>query len=272
MRYSERRIYFNFFEPKPPEVDIAATYNGKNISSEQLINFVSRENIREREHMICEKHGFDHSKCDELEECETHPIHSMESYRQIVKMIAVRDMIIDWADKNGVTKREDVSHTLKDLIEGASVNSLVNELHAKEITPESIPKWEVQKYYDDNKVLYADRAFSETEPEIRNILVRQKDTEFLPAYIEELKKSSGLELNLDILKVAMPTEQQIQSYYQNNPDRFAQTATIKGLEMRIAPSSSGTDLYALGQEALKKLQVGDDFGEVAGQGNTRGEA
>jgi parvulin-like peptidyl-prolyl isomerase len=253
------------FEPKPPQENIAATYNGKSISSEQLMNFISRENIREREHMICEKHGFDHSKCDELEECETHPIHSMKGYQQIVKMIAVQDMIVDWADKNGVTKREDVSHTLKDLVEGANVDSLINELHAKEITPDSIPKWEVQKYFDDNKDVYADKAFSDVEREIRNILVKQKDTEFFPAYIEELKKSAGLEINLDILKVAMPTEQQIQLYYRGNPDRFVQTAAIKGLEMRIAQSSSGADLYALGQEAVKRLQSGEDFDEVAGR-------
>ncbi|MDR3164175.1 MAG: peptidyl-prolyl cis-trans isomerase, partial [Synergistaceae bacterium] len=257
--------FFILFEPTPPEPDIIATYNDKSINTEQLVKFISRENIREGEHTFCEKHGFDHSKCDELEKCEAHPIHSMKSYQQIVKMIAVRDLIMDWADKNGVTQREDVSHSLKDLIEGANVGSMIGELHTKELTPESIQKWEVQKYFDENKEAYEGRTFNEAENEIRNILVRQKDAEFFPAYIEELKRSAGLEVNFEILRVTRPTEGQMQSYYQDNPDKFTQTAALKGAEMRIAPSSSDADLSAAAQEAVKKLQAGAGFDEVAAQ-------
>lgn len=252
-------------EPRPPSPDVVATYNDKSITTAELMDFVRLEGYRESEHGVCEVHGFDHSKCDAFEECETHPIHSMEAYRQIIEMIAVQKMIVDWADETGVTQREDVTHGLKDLVESANLDSLINQLHEEQITPESIPKWEVQQYYDENKDQYGGSALSDVEAEIRNILVEQKDADFFPSYIEELKKTAGLEVNFNILNVAAPTDEQIKAYYQANLEQYTKTASAEGLEIRIEAGTGGTDISSLAQEAHRKLQSGDNFEQVAGE-------
>ena len=253
-----------WMEPRPPSPDIVATYNDKVITADELMSFVQLENIREGEHSICEKHGLDHSKCDAFEECETHPIHSMEAYQQIVRIIAVQNMILDWADSNGITQREDVNHGLKDLLESANLDSLINQIHEDQITPESIPKWEVQQYYDENRDTYEGRAFVDVEAEIRTLLVEQKDAEFFPAYIEELKKTAGLEVNFDILRVANPTDSEMRLYYDNNLEQYAQSASVKGLEMSVGLTNN-SDPSVTAREAYEKLQQGESLTSIAAE-------
>jgi parvulin-like peptidyl-prolyl isomerase len=250
-------------EPKPPQPDVAATYNSNSITTEQIRKFISQENIRDQDNLLCAKHGFDHSKCDKLEKCETHPLHSLESYQQILRMIAVQELVMEWANANEIVKRENISHSLKDMIEDTNVTALINELHSKQIMTESIQKWDVQRYFDENKDAFEDKTFADAENEIRDILLKQKDSEFFSSYIEELKQSAGLEVNLDVLKVAVPSIRQIEAYYRANPDKFARAAVADGMEMRIAPPAPGTDVSALVQEVVNKLQAGVRFEEVA---------
>ncbi|MGB4659192.1 MAG: peptidylprolyl isomerase [Mobilitalea sp.] len=249
----------SFSEPNPPAEDVVGSYNGKNITIEELNNFISVENAKEEEHYICETHGLDHSKCDQVEECETHPVDSLEGYRQLVEMLAVEQIIQDWASAEGVTQRDDVQHGIKDLFSDANVNQLINQIHETEITPGSIPKWEVQQYYDDNKETYGVRAFSEVEDEIRNILVQQKDEKFFPEYIEKLKESSGLEVNFELLRVTEPTDEEITAYYQNNIKNYQTARSAEILEIRI--NTENTQKKA--EEAVVKLNSGETFENVA---------
>jgi hypothetical protein len=205
-----------FLEPSPPAENVVATYNGKSMTTDEMMEHIRLEGIREREHMICEKHGFDHSKCDTLEECETHPIHSLEAYKRIVGILASRKIIEDWAKVNGVAEREDVRHTLQDIAKELSATSSITQVHDKELSPASIGKWEVQRYFDENKSLYQDKAFSEVESEIRNILAEKKEATFFPEYIEKLKQDAGVTLNLEILKTDVPNETEIKEYYARN--------------------------------------------------------
>lgn len=55
-------------EPTPPSPDVVGSYNDKNITVEQLNQFITLEQAKEREHMLCPTHGYDHSKCDPSEE------------------------------------------------------------------------------------------------------------------------------------------------------------------------------------------------------------
>lgn len=206
----------SLFEPSPPAENVVATYNGKSMTTDEMMEHIRLEGIREREHLICEKHGFDHSKCDTLEECETHPIHSLEAYKHIVGMLASRKIIEDWAKVNGIAEREDVRHTLQDIAKELSATSSIAQVHDEELSPASIGKWEVQRYFDENKALYQDKAFSEVEAEIRNILAAKKRETFFPEYIEKLKQDAGVSLNLEILKTDVPGETEINEYYARN--------------------------------------------------------
>lgn len=198
---------YNFItEPRPPSEDVVATYSGKNLTKEELLTYIKSRGYKEGQHELCTKHGFDHNKCDKTEECETHPIDSMESYKQIIKMIAVQQIVDEWAKEKGIIQKDKVKHDFKHLVEEVSLDKLVDKVHQDQLSPDKIDKWEVQKYYDANKDTYKDKPINEVEGEIRNNLAAEKEKRFFPEYIEKLKQNAGLTVNYDILRVENPTE------------------------------------------------------------------
>lgn len=102
-------------EPKPPDSDVVATYNEQKITIEELKNFIAIEGAKEREHMLCPTHGYDHSKYDATEECEVHPVDSLEGYQEMVSKMASEQMILNWTKEKGITGRETV-HLAKNRI------------------------------------------------------------------------------------------------------------------------------------------------------------
>lgn len=138
--------------------------------------------------MLCPVHGYDHSKCDPSEECESHPIDSLEGYREMVGRLAVEQIVTEWAQTQGITNREEVQHGMKDLLNDVTVEQYISQLHEENITTDSISKWEVQQYYSENLNRFQGKTLDDVEGEIRQILVSQRDEDFFPAFIEELKR------------------------------------------------------------------------------------
>jgi len=263
MSFLGYRVYGFITEPRPPSEDVVASYSGKNLTKEELSTYIKSKGYKEEEHGLCEKHGFEHDKCDKTEECETHPIHSLESYRQIIKMIAVQKIVDDWAKEKGITQKDEVKHDFKHLIEEVSLDKLVDKVHKDQLSPDKIDKLEIQKYYDANKDKYKDKPFSEVEDEIRNILAAEEDKNFFPEYIEKLKKDSALNLNYDLLKVDDPTETEMKSFFEKNMDKYLEPKKAKILEIKIDISGSEDDARKKADEALTKIRGGESFGDVA---------
>ncbi len=255
-------------EPMPPGEDVVASYNGKNITIEELKSFIALEEAKETEHEACDKHGYDHTKCTPDEKCEAHPIDSIEGYRQLATNLAVEQIIQKQAASKGVTQRGDVQHGIKDLLDNANVNQLIDQLHQEEIKPESISSWEVQQYYDNNRQTYQGKSLAEVESEIRNILVSKKDEDFLGTYIEKLKQTAGLQVNFDLLKVTEPTEEEISAYYNQNLSKYKVAEKAETLEIKI----SGGDAQSKATEAIRKIRSGENFDSVAASYGLGGKA
>ena len=255
-------LYGFITEPRPPSEDVVAAYSGKNLTKEELLTYIRSKGYMEEEHGLCEKHGFEHDKCDKTEECETHPIHSLESYRQIIKMIAVQKTIDDWAKENGITQKNEVKHDFKHLVEEVSLDKLVDKVHKDQLSPDKIDKWEIQKYYDANKDKYKDKPFSEVEGEIRDILAAEKDNQFFPVYIEKLKKNAAVNVNYNILKVDPPTETEMRSFFEKNKEKYFDAKKAKILEIRVDISGSEAEARKKADEALTKIRGGEGFEDV----------
>ncbi|WP_367567657.1 peptidyl-prolyl cis-trans isomerase [Lacrimispora sp.] len=249
-------LILRILEPEPPVPEAVASYNGKNLTVSQLIDFIAMEGTRSQEHTVCDTHGYDHSKCGPDEPCEQHPVDSLEEYRYAVQMMAVEQIILEWAESEGITAREEVQHGIKDLIGDESVKELLNKIHQENITSDSVSKWEIQQYYDKNKETYKDRGLSEVEEEIRSILLAKKDEEYFPDYINKLKESAGLQVDFDLLKVSEPAREEILEYYQKNPDQYRKDPSASVKEIRIENSAKAS-------EAVKKLKSGETFEKVA---------
>ena len=252
-------IYRNFDwvrEPNPPAEDVVATYNGKNITTKELMDFIAVEGSKEREHLLCPNHGYDHSKCMPEEACEAHPIDSLEGYQAMVTRLAVEQMILDWADTQGITQRDDVRHEMEDLLNDAAVEQYISQLHETNITTESISSWDVQQYYSENQEQFQGQTLAEAEAEIRQILAAEKDKSFFSDYIEDLKKTAGLQVNFEVLKTAAPSKAEINAYYTKNLERYRTPETITYSEIRLRNASESTD-------AARKLRSGESFESVA---------
>ena len=200
-----------------PGKDIVATYSGKNLTKEDLKNYIRKQGAKEQEHAICEKHGFDHSQCDKLEPCENHPLHSIEAYRTMIKALALEEMMENWAKEKGITKRKGVKHGLKHVVEEINLGSLAAKMHEDKLAPDKI---EMQQYYEEHREEYKGRPFSEVETEIKSILAAKKEKEFIPKYIERLKENAVISRNYELLRVEEPTETELRNYYEGNEDQY----------------------------------------------------
>ncbi len=254
-------VGMGIFEPKPPEEDVVATYNGKIIFIDDFNTFIKMEQLRTKEHLMCEVHGYEHELCEPTEPCEQHPLDSLEEYRDAVRLMVTEQIILDWATEKGITARDDVQHGLKDLLENSSMLEKMTQLHDEQLTLESISKWEVQQYYDANKELYGDKSLAEAEQEIRLILLQTKEAEFFPEYINQLKVSAGLEFNAEILQVRAPSKQDIQNYYQANIQLYEKYEMANVAEIKMSDKSTA-------KEAITKLNSGETFEQVAAEYST----
>jgi hypothetical protein len=172
-------------EPFPPGEDVVAAFNNRYITVSGLKDFI-----------VLESGG--------REDIE---ITSLEQYRQIIRIMAVEQIVQARAAQKSIVERDEVRHNLQDLINDASIDTLVHQIAQRELSEEAIPKYEVQQYYDNNRQQYGDRNFSDVEHEIREILIRAKQQDFFPQYIEELKRATGLEVNFDLLDTLGTTDE-----------------------------------------------------------------
>ena len=246
-------------EPKPPAPNVVATYNEQKITIEELKNFIAVEGAKEREHMLCPTHGYDHSKCDATEECEIHPVDSLEGYQEMVSKMASEQMILNWAKEKGITGREEVQHNMEDLLNDATVEQYMSQLHEENVSPESISKTEVQQYYSENQDKFKGKSLDESEEEIRKTLASEKDGSFFETYFEELKKTSGLQVNYDVLEVNTPTKEEISDYYEQNKEKYQTSASADYSEIKIADGKMDT-----ATEAVRKIRSGESLENIAG--------
>jgi parvulin-like peptidyl-prolyl isomerase len=172
-------------EPIPPGEDVVAAFNNRYITISDLKDFI-----------VLESGG--------REDIE---ISSLEQYRQIIRIMAVEQIVQTRAAQKGIEERDEVRHNLQDLINDASIDTLVHQIAQRELSEEAIPKYEVQQYYDNNRGQYGEKNFSDVEHEIREILVRAKEQDFFPQYIEELKSATGLEVNFELLDTLGTSEE-----------------------------------------------------------------
>lgn len=245
-------------ESRPPKPDVVGSYNGNNITIDQLNQFIEVESAKEQEHIFCPTHGYDHSKCDSTEECEVHPIDSLNGYQQMVTKLAVEKIVNDWAEKKGITNREEVQHGMEDLLNDATVEQYMADLHEDNIVPESIPKLEVQEYYNKNQKDFDGKTFEEVEDEIRQTLSNQKDESFISDYIEELKKTAGLQVNFEVLQIDSPTDEEIKNYYNVNLEQYRTEEKAEYSEFKIAKEKAD-----IANKAIRRIKGGESFQDVA---------
>jgi parvulin-like peptidyl-prolyl isomerase len=242
MSYFGYQLYGYVMEPKPPSADVVATFSGKNLTKEELSSYINSKGYKD---------------------AENHPLHSLESFKQVIKIIAVQRIVEDWAKEKGITQKNEVKHDFKHIVEEVSLDKLVDKVHKDQLSPDKVDKLEIQKYYDANRDKYKDKPFAEVEGEIRNILAAEMDKDFFSDYIEKLKKNAALNVNYDILKVEVPTETEMKSFYEQNRDKYSEPKKVKMLEIKVDVVGLEDEARKKAEEALAKIRSGERFEDVA---------
>lgn len=239
--------------------DVVATFVGGEISASELRRYINDTTHRAGEHAVCEEHSYEHSKCSPEEECESHPLNSVESYRILLKQLVMEKVVNRWIREKGMASRGEVKHKLKHLVEEINLGSLEAEMHADKLKPDKV---EMRQYYEEHKEEYKNRPFDEVETEIEGILVAQKQADYIPRYIEELKANAVIERDYELLNVPEPSEAEIGAYYEAHRKEYVRPEflRIQTLRTRADDEEAGREKA---EKALTKLRAGESFDQVA---------
>lgn len=241
--------------------EVVATYIGGEVTASELRRYINKVTHRYGRHRVCDKHGYDHSKCELDEDCESHPLNSVEAYRTLLKELVTKKMINRWIREKGMVGRKEVKRTLKHLVEEINLDALAGELHTDKLKPDKV---EIRQYYEEHREEYEGREFGEVEKEVEGILIPQKQAEFIPRYIEGLKANAVIERNYDLLGVPEPTRAEIRAYYEEHRDKYVRPELLRVQILRISANDE-KEGRELAEKALTKLRAGEDFEKVAGE-------
>ena len=242
--------------------DVVATYVGGEITAQELRGYINKVTYREGKHKVCDKHGSDHSKCDRSEKCETHPLASAESYRLLLRQLVMEKMVDRWIKEKGMLARKDVTHRLKHLVEEINLDALAGKMHSDKLKPDRV---EMRQYYEEHKDEYQGRAFSEVEKEIERVLIARKQAEYIPLYIEELKRNAVIERNYELLRIPEPTDSEIRSYYEGHRKEYVRPEAIRVQFMTFRTGGDEKAARENAEKALAKLRAGGDFAKIANE-------
>ena len=262
-------------KPEGMDENVVATFDGGVITKSQL-----KEELLERlkrlprceKHQKCPTHGLDHSKCAETEACEQHSdcgelhqrLEGFESLKELVKAMVMETTIRKWAKEKGIERRENVQHGLKHIADEMNLSSLHLKAHEDKIEPDEI---EVRQYYQENLEKYQNRPLEEVKSEIENVLRKEKEDQYIPELIEELKKNAVITKNLDLLGVEEPADSELQQYYFLHGDeyRLPQRVKIQQIRVKIGADMPAEKAKSKVEDALVKLRSGETFETVARQ-------
>ncbi|NIA14485.1 MAG: hypothetical protein GWP08_10415 [Nitrospiraceae bacterium] len=239
--------------------DVVATFAGGEVTASELRRYINDATHRTGEHAVCEKHGYEHSKCTLEEDCESHPLGSVESYRILLRELVMEKMLDRWIREKGMASRDEVKHKLKHLVEEINLGVLAADMEADRLKPDKV---EMRQYYEQHKEQYKDRPFDVVEKEIEGILIAQKQADYIPQYIEELKGNAVIERNYELLDVPDPTEAEIRAYYESHRKKYVRPEFLRIQTLRIAARDEEAGREKA-EKALTKLRAGESFDTVA---------
>ena len=240
--------------------NVVATYVGGEVTAQELRDYINKTTLRDGEHETCEEHGYDHNKCDRMEKCETHPMRSSESYRQMLRVLVMEKMVGRWIKEKGMLARKDVTHRLKHVVEEINLSALGGKMHSDKLKPDRL---EMRQYYEERKDEYRGRPFSDVEKEIEKVLIARKQAEYIPKYIEELKKNAVIERNYDLLKIPDPTEAEVRRYYDERRKTYLRPEAVRVQFMTFGIGGDEKGAREKAEQALAKIRSGGDFERIA---------
>lgn len=179
--------------------------------------------------------------------------HGMAHYENFIRRIAFERILEKLAREREIDKGEEVRKALRAAMEGIHFTQYHQEMLRDRM---KVKESEIQEYYRENKEHYKDRQLDEVRERISEIIKMKKHADYMPEYLEELKKNAVIRKNYQLLKIEEPDEEELRDYYERYKRRYRRPERIKVDRVE-------TETRERAEEALFRLNSGEDFGDVA---------
>jgi len=240
--------YAYFGGPKPPAPDVVATFDGGQITIQQVRDYVARLTPAPLAGLGA--------------------FQSYETYRAVIGSMVLDELARRWAEKQQMDRETKLTDAMRHVSESVTLDEWIAELHTSEMMA-SVRESDIQAYYEANKAGFGDATLSEVRETIRETLAHQNQERFFQDYIASLRAEATIVRNYELLDVSAPTEAQIREYYEANRAQFAvpQRALVDMIFVPISASGdeANAEARARAEAALAALKIGKDFAEVAAQ-------
>lgn len=224
--------------PKPPAPNVVATFNGGQITIEEV-----------QEHLAL-------LAPDEFSRLQ---LETPQGYLAVIDDLVVEALVRRWADERQVDGEEEFQHTIEHITEAITVDDLHGQVHDTDIR---IEESEIRAYYEANRNLYGERLYGEVRDEIRQFLVSQNEGDYLADYLAQLRENASVTADYSLLDVPAPTEDQLQQYYKDQQAEFVRPAVHIVDEIRLRASDDEASAEAQINEALTRLRTGEEWASV----------
>ena len=245
--------YVYFGGPRPPAPDVVATFDGGQITVEQLRGHLARLT------------PLIHPAVDGSEPVS---IQSYEGYRAVASHMVLNELVRRWAGEQQLDREAKFADAMRHVSESLTLDEWVAELHKSDMMG-AVRENDIQAYYEANKDTLGDVTLSEVREKIRETLAHQNEEQFLEDYIARLRADATIVRAYELLEVPPPTEEQIRDYYKANLAQFTEPQRAVVDVIYVPPASFGDEADAAArakaEAARSALNTGNDVGEVAAQ-------
>ena len=236
--------YIYFGGPKPPAPDVVATFDGGQITIQQV-----------QEHL-------------ELlaPEGEMFFAPSYENYRLVVEHMLLNDLVRRWAAEQKLDASARFKDAMRHISESATLDEWVAKLHEDEMLS-AVSEREIQAYYEANPGSFANATLGEVREQIRQTLAHENQAKFFEEYLARLRSEASIIKEYELLEVSAPTNEQVKNFYSDNMEQFSlpKRALVDRIFVPVdgTGDEADTQARARAEEARAALQAGKEFTEVA---------
>ncbi|WP_336072297.1 peptidyl-prolyl cis-trans isomerase [Nitratireductor rhodophyticola] len=228
----------DLWPPEPPAPDVVATFDGGRITLtdvESHLNVLVPSRLREL-------------------------ARSQEALLAVVEDLISDQLIRRWAAERKPEGEEAFRHAVKHINEELSLDSFASQLHEESLP---IAESEMRKYYETNEVRFEGQTFAQAREDIRQILVAEREPEFIESYLERLRTNASIARSFELLDVPPPSEEELESYYEANLNEFALPRRAVVDEIEIPVAAFGDAAQQRAGNVLLRIRGGASFKEAA---------
>ena len=236
--------YVYFGGPKPPAPDVVATFDGGQITIEQVREHL--EILAPEDEMFFEP--------------------TFENYRLVVDHMLLNELVRRWAAEQRMDASTRFKDAMRHISESVTLDEWVASLHQDEMLS-SVSDSEIQAFYEANQATFATATLGEVREQIRQTLAHENQESFFEEYLARLRSEASIIKEYELLEVPAPTDEEVKKFYNDNPEQFnlPKQALVDRIFVPIdgAGEEADTQARVTAEEAQAALQAGKEFVEVA---------